>query len=173
MVFVELLSNISVWSVVLFVVGMILIVIELNIPGFGIFGVLGIIALVIDIFITAKTFAQGMIMTAVFFVIIAILLAVLASFVSKGRIPKGLMLKESTSTELGFSSTEDMKYLIGKTGKVVSILRPVGSVDLDGVKLDVITRGEYISKDAVVEVIEVEGNRIVVKEKQDIKSEIT
>ena len=173
MVFIELLSNISVLSVVLFVVGMILIVIEMNIPGFGIFGVLGFVVLIIDIFITAKTFAQGMIMTAGLFVIIAILIAILASFVSKGRMPKGLMLKESTSAELGFSGTEDMKYLIGKTGKVVSILRPVGSVDLDGVKLDVITRGEYIPNDVVVEVIEVEGNRIVVREKQNIVSKNT
>ncbi len=39
-------------------------------------------------------------------------------------------------------------------------------MDLDGVKLDVVTRGEYIPKDTMVEVIEVEGNRIVVREKE-------
>ncbi len=172
----ELISNISVLSVVLFVVGLILIAIEMHLPGFGIFGVLGIIVLVIDIFITAETFVQGMIMTAAFFVIIAVVLAILISFASKGRLlPKGLTLKESTSAELGFSGTEDMKYLIGKTGKAVTVLRPVGSVDLDGVKLDVVTRGEYIPKDTVVEVIEVEGNRIVVREREkaQLKAENT
>jgi membrane-bound ClpP family serine protease len=163
MPFYELISNITVWSVVLFVVGIVLLVIELHIPGFGVFGILGVIVLVIDVFITAKTFTQGLIMTAVLFVIVAVLMAVLASFASKGRLPKGLTLKESTSAELGFSGVEDMKYLIGKAGTTVTVLRPAGNVDLDGVRLDVVTRGEYLEMGTPVEVIEVEGNRIVVR----------
>jgi membrane-bound ClpP family serine protease len=163
MPFYELLSNITVWSVVLFIVGIVLLVIELHIPGFGIFGVLGVIVLVVDIFITAKTFTQGLIMTAVLFVIVVVLMAVLASFVSKGRLPKGLTLKQSNSTEMGFSGAEDMKYLIGKSGTTITVLRPAGIVDFDGVRLDVITRGDYLEKATPVEVIEVEGNRIVVR----------
>ncbi|NMA25805.1 MAG: hypothetical protein GX936_09095 [Clostridiales bacterium] len=163
MPFYELISNITVWSVLLFVVGIVLLVIELHMPGFGVFGVLGVIVLIVDVFITAKTFTQGLIMTAVLFVIVVVLMAVLASFASKGRLPKGLTLKESTSAELGFSGAEDMKYLIGKTGMAVTVLRPVGNVDFDGVRLDVVTRGEYLESGTPVEVIEVEGNRIVVK----------
>jgi membrane-bound ClpP family serine protease len=163
MPFNELLSNITVWSVVLLVAGIVLLAIELHLPGFGIFGFLGILALVVDVLITAKTFVQGLTMTAILFVIVALLMAVMASYASKGRLPKGLMLKESTSAELGFSGVEDMKYLIGKTGTTVTVLRPVGGVDFDGVRLDVVTRGEYLEKDTPVEVIEVEGNRIVVR----------
>ncbi len=166
MAFIELFSNISILTIVLFVAGILLIAIEMHVPGFGVFGILGVIVLVVDIFVTAKTVLQGLIMTAALFVIIVVILAVLASFASKGRLPKGFVLKDSTSADQGFSGTEDMKYLIGKSGKVLSILRPVGSVDLDGVKLDVVTRGEYIPKDTMVEVIEVEGNRIVVREKE-------
>lgn len=163
MPFYELLSNVTVWSVVLFIVGIVLLVIELHIPGFGIFGVLGIIVLIVDVFITAKTLTQGLLMIAVLFVIVVVLMAVLASIASKGRLPKGLTLKESTSAELGFSGVEDMKYLIGKTGITATVLRPVGNVDFDGVRLDVVTRGEYLEKDTPVDVIEVEGNRIVVR----------
>ena len=162
MPFYELISNITVWSVLLFVVGIVLLVIELHMPGFGVFGVLGVIVLIVDVFITAKTFTQGLIMTAVLFVIVVVLMAVLASFASKGRLPKGLTLKESTSAELGFSGAEDMKYLIGKTGMAVTVLRPVGNVDFDGVRLDVVT-GANILRAAPRGVIEVEGNRIVVK----------
>ena len=56
-----------------------------------------------------------------------------------------------------------MKGYLGKIGIVVATCRPAGMADFDGVKLDVVTRGEYIEKGAMVDVIEVEGNRIVVK----------
>ncbi|NLL40050.1 MAG: hypothetical protein GX254_10760 [Clostridiales bacterium] len=162
----ELISNISILSLVFFVLGIVLFIIEINMPGFGVFGILGFISLVACIFVTANTFAQGLIMTAAMFVIVIIILAVFASLASKGYLLKGVALKEATSAELGFSGTEDMKYLIGKAGVALTNLRPVGDADFDGVRLDVVSRGEFIRKGSVVEVIEVEGNRIVVREKE-------
>lgn len=167
MVLTELISNISVLSIILFVVGIIFIVIEMEMPGFGVFGVLGVISLVACIFVTAKTFTQGIIMTSVLIVVVVILLAVMAALASKGYLPKGMKLTESTSAELGFSGAKDMKHLVGKTGKTLTKLRPVGDADFDGVRLDVISRGEYIEKDSVIEVIEVEGNRIVVRARDE------
>lgn len=167
MVIAELISNISVLSLIFFALGIALLIIEMHLPGFGIFGILGFISLVACIFVTADTFAQGLIMTAAMFVIVIIILAVFAFLASKGHLLKAVALKEATSTELGFSGTEDMKYLIGKAGVAVTNLRPVGDADFDGVKLDVVSRGEYIQKGTAVEVIEVEGNRIVVREKKE------
>jgi len=163
--FLALFTNISIISIILFVAGIGLIIVEMFEPGFGFFGVLGVILLIIDVFFTAQTVMQGIILTAIFFAIIVIILSIFLTMASKGRLPKRLILQESTSAEAGFSGTEDMNYLLGKTGTVVTICRPVGNVDFDGVKLDVVSRGEYIEKGTVVEVIEVEGNRIVVKAK--------
>jgi len=165
MEFIDLITNISVLSIILFIVGIGLIVVEMFEPGFGLFGVIGILCLIVCIFVTAQTVVQGLVLTAVFFVIIVILLGIFLAFVSKGRLPKRLILHESETVEQGFSGTEDMKYLMGKTGVVTAICRPVGNVDFDGVKLDVVSRGEYIEKGTTVEVIEIEGNRLVVKEK--------
>lgn len=165
MEFIELLSNISVISIIFFVAGIVLIIIEMYQPGFGAFGVLGIVCLIVCIFVTAQTVLQGIILTAVFFVIILIMVVFFFVFVSKGRLPRKLILQESETLEQGFSGTEDMKYLMGKTGIVTTFCRPSGSVDFDGVKLDVVTRGEFIEKGTLVEVIETEGNRIVVKTK--------
>jgi membrane-bound ClpP family serine protease len=134
-------------------------------PGFGLFGSMGIICFVGCIFVTAKTVLQGIILTTLFFVIIIIMIVIFFTMLSKNRLPKHLVLHESTSAELGFSGTEDMQYLMGKSGMTVSICRPTGNVDFDGVKLDVVSRGEYIDKGRQVEVIEIEGSRIVVKEK--------
>ncbi|MBE6992358.1 MAG: hypothetical protein E7430_07250 [Ruminococcaceae bacterium] len=158
-------ADISVVSIVIFVIGVAMLVAEVFQPGFGFFGVGGIICLLVDIIITADTLAEGLIMAAVLFVLVALLLIVSAAMFSKGRLPKKLVLTESTDTQSGFSGVEDMQYLLGKEGKAVTDLRPAGMMDMDGVRLDVVSRGDYIRAGSAVEVVEVESNRIVVRSK--------
>ena len=167
MEFIDLFTGMTAISLVLFIAGISFIIIEMFDPTFGfngLFGILGIITLIVNVFITANSFKQGIILTVILFIIVVAILFVFLALVSKGRIPKKLILEDSTSAEEGFSGTEDMQYLLGKTGVVSNICRPVGSVDFDGVKLDVVSRGEYIEKGTTVEVIEVEGNKIVIRE---------
>ena len=162
-----MLGNVSVISIILFLVGIAFVIIELYQPGFGFFGIAGLVCLVVCIFVTAQTVRQGLILSAVFFVLLIILLVIFFTLISKGRLPKKLVLQESTSAELGFSGAEDMRHLLGKTGTVMSTCRPAGNADFDGAKHDVISRGEFIDKGATVEVIEIEGVRIVVIEKKE------
>ena len=171
MEFLSLFTNVSVLSIILFVVGVGLIIVEMFEPGFGFFGAFGIISLIACIFVTAETVAEGLVLTAIFFVILLILLGIFLILVSKGRLPGKLVLRESETREQGFSGTEDMAYLMGKTGTVVTICRPVGNVDFNGVKLEVVTQGEFIEKGETVEVVEIEGNRVVVKPVNEIKKE--
>jgi len=164
MEFIQVLSNFSLISIILFVVGIGLLIAEMYQPGFGLFGILGIVSLIACIFVTAQTIMQGLILTGVFFVIILILLAIFILFFSK-KLPGSFILKEEETLDQGFSGTEDMRYLMGRTGTVLTLCRPAGTVDFDGVRLDVVSNGEYIEKGTFVEVIEIEGNRVVVKEK--------
>jgi len=163
MEFIELWANVSIFSIILFVIGVGLIIVEMFEPGFGFFGAFGIIALIACIFVTAETVAQGLTLTAIFFVLLIILLAIFLTLVSKGKLPGKLVLKEAETLDQGFSGTEDMAYLMGKSGIVITTCRPVGNVDFDGVKLEVVTQGEFYEKGAKVEVVEIEGNRVVVK----------
>jgi len=163
MEFMEMFTNISIFSIILFIVGVGLLVVEMFEPGFGFFGVFGIISLIVCIFVTADTVAQGLALTAIFFVLILILLGIFLALVSKGRLPGKLILKESETTDQGFVGTEDMAYLMGKKGLIVTTCRPVGNADFDGVKLEVVTKGEFIEKGETIEVVEIEGNRVVVK----------
>ena len=161
----ELIGNVSVMSVILFIAGILLIIIELYQPGFGVIGGLGIICLVACIVMTAQTIMQGLVLTVAFIALIFVLLILFFVLLSKDRMPKKLVLQESTSAELGFSGTEDMQHLLGKNGTVVTVCRPSGNADIEGVKHDVVSNGEFIQKGVEIEVIEVEGSRIVVKEK--------
>ena len=165
MALVELFANISWISIVLFIIGIGLLIVEMFDPGFGVFGIFGILSLIGCIFVTAKTVTEGIILTAVFFVIVLIMLGLFLFLVSKGKLPGRLVLKDATSKVEGFSGTKDLNEYLGKSGVVTTICRPVGNVDFDGVKLEVVTLGEFIEKGVTVEVIEIEGNRVVVKAK--------
>ena len=58
---------------------------------------------------------------------------------------------------------DDMKVLLGKSGQTRSVLRPAGIADFDGVRLDVVTEGEFIEAGEPVTITRVEGGRIVVR----------
>ncbi|MFP4532435.1 MAG: NfeD family protein [Desulfobacterales bacterium] len=62
------------------------------------------------------------------------------------------------------SQSEKLGGYMGKTGTTVTNLRPAGTARIDGRRVDVVSRGEFIEKDKPVVVIAVEGNRVVVRE---------
>jgi membrane-bound serine protease (ClpP class) len=52
---------------------------------------------------------------------------------------------------------------MGKQGRAWSPLRPAGIADIEGHRVDVVSEGELIEAGQPIEVIRVDGNRIVVK----------
>ena len=161
MAFIDMFNAFTVVSIVLFAGGIILLLIEIFEPGFGVFGALGVILLIINIFVTANTVSQGVTLTLFTFAIIAVLFIIFLIVVAKGKL--GRMIHKST--ESGYSGTKDLSHLVRKTGVVLTTCRPAGAAEIGGEKFDVVTLGEFIEVGANVVVVEVEGNRIVVKEK--------
>jgi membrane-bound ClpP family serine protease len=147
--------------------GMALIVVEVFMPGFGLPGVSGIVLLGAAVFLTLKNYG-GMAALGITIVIIAalaILVTVSLKSVSRGTLSKtAFVLRNTTSSEEGFDSVADMREFLGRRGETRTILRPVGVAEFDGVRLDVVTEGEYIGKERPVVIVRVEGSRIVVRQ---------
>ena len=75
-----------------------------------------------------------------------------------------LVLETETRASEGYvSSSREEDELLGKEGVTVSELRPAGIALINGRRTDVVTDGEFVAVDQVVEVIEVSGNRVVVR----------
>lgn len=53
---------------------------------------------------------------------------------------------------------------MGDCGKTLTRLRPAGKAMINGRRMDVIAQGEMIDEGRMVEVVEIEGIRIVVRE---------
>jgi len=64
----------------------------------------------------------------------------------------------------GSGAMVGLKELVGKEGVAMTQLRPAGMARLEGKKVDVVSEGAVIEKGARVKVIEVEANRVVVRD---------
>lgn len=163
------------WEELLLVAtGVILLGLELFvIPGFGVAGVGGIVALAAGLGMTlvGAGATSSVIIGAFGRVAISILLAVAGGFALLRvlpRLPFGrrLVLDAEMGAEQGYTSPPASDRLrLGRTGTALSPLRPAGMADINGDRVDVVSDGGFIEAGAAIEVTRVEGNRVVVRER--------
>jgi membrane-bound serine protease (ClpP class) len=68
-----------------------------------------------------------------------------------------------TASEEGFSASKGFEDLLEKEGVTVTPLHPSGIAHIDGRRVDVLSMGEMVPRSTRIKVIEVRGNRVVVK----------
>jgi membrane-bound ClpP family serine protease len=112
------------------------------------------------VFTDISTFAGYMMILADLFVLPAV---VFVGFKIMASSP--VTLKTSLSREAGYTSqSEALAGWLGKTGEAITDLRPAGTAKIEGKRVDVVSRGEYIGKGSQIRVTAVDGNRVVVRE---------
>lgn len=77
-----------------------------------------------------------------------------------------MVLSAEQRRQEGYQGTPDYGTFLGKTGIALTALRPAGSALIDKQRLNVVTEGEFLEKDTAIEVIRVEGYRLVVRQHQ-------
>lgn len=150
------------WIIFLLVIGLLMVCLEVFIPG-GIVGTLGSFCLLGSIVMafTERGTTFGFYWTAA--VVVVTLLGLFISIKVLPRSPAGKRLLLGSS-EAGFSAAESgLEKWIGKRGQAITTLRPAGMIAVEGERVDVVTGGEYLPKGTPVEVIRVDGNRVVVR----------
>ncbi|HEY8444002.1 MAG TPA: NfeD family protein [Clostridia bacterium] len=166
--FVELFAGMGVAAGVCLVLGLILCIIEIFQPGFGIFGGLGALLIIAGLVIRML---QGGTLLMLFIMIFIIIVILLAAFMIMVRSMKYGWLSRSDLVQKGTAvnpvrsdATMDFSYLLDKTGIASTPLRPSGKAIIEDKEYDVVASGAFISKGVEIKVIEVEGARIVVRE---------
>jgi len=143
-------------AIVLFTMGLVLIFAEILLPG-AIMGILGFGMVVGSIYLGFRV-GQGLGVTLLVLGAATVpVFAVLWYHVLSKKFAVRRTLEDASSAERGLSE------LIGKQGVSTTNLRPSGMAEIDGKRIDVVTDGEMIDKGTRVEVVEVEGNRVVVR----------
>ena len=174
------------WHVLLFLLGLTLLLIEVFvIPGFGLIGVAGVIAMFTGlVLMVVPSTGHGPIpmpapemgqrlQDSLMYTLVGILGSAAAFYyITKyfGSIPvlNKLVLKApgSRDTDRHISGDEAVgggHVHTGALGRVVTKLRPSGRAQIDGRLVDVMSVGEWIEPGKPVRVVEVHGNRIVVE----------
>lgn len=152
--------------VICFIVGVALLVAEVFMPGFGIAGITGIVLEVISIVLVYLKYGglAAMGLTIVILAVIGISISVSLRSATKGRLSKSpIILKDSETTAEGYIASADMDVFIGREGETITPLRPTGMADFDGIRLNVVSEGDYIPKGIPVRVQVTDGSRVVVR----------
>ena len=155
----------SIGGIALTVIGMVLIMIEIVIPGFGAAGISGGVALIAGLILgSAGNISYAMFSLLIVLAILIIFAVVVFRSALKGKLSRSPVVL-NTSIDAGSTELfdEDMQNLIGKTGVTATALRPSGIAVIDGRRLDVVTLAEFIGKGEPVVVERVEGVKILVK----------
>ncbi len=163
-------------EIILFTAGVILLMLELLvIPGFGIVGILGIVAIFSSLVLSLVgrfdllTF-NDLVTLAISKVIVAFIGSMIFAVVffkifPRTSVGKQVILQNSEAQEDGYVAQKtERAALIGQIGVTLTWLHPSGTAIFDGRRFDVVTEGEFIEKNREVEVIDVEGMRIVARE---------
>ena len=146
------------------IVGVVLLVVEMYVPGFGAPGISGIALLVLGFVLLKPPLAEGLILFAILAAILCVALSICLYSASKGRLSKSKLVLNDVAVPASVAENNDLNYFIGREGVTHTALRPAGIGEFDGVKLNVVSDGEFIDKDARISVLSVKGNRIVVRE---------
>lgn len=144
------------------IAGLLLIGAEIFVPG-GILGLIGGIMLMAAIvigFIQFKGYG-GYIAIAIVLLLGCSVYLWLHLF---PKSPIGQRMTARRDLATAKAGDETLSALVGTTGTASSDLRPGGFATIQGKRIDVITRGEMIARNTPVQVVKVEGSRVIVTE---------
>lgn len=168
-------GTMSAWVVILFIIGIVLLALELFvIPGFGIAGIGGIACIVVSLlgamlYGVSGGFDTGLLGRASLILISGALLAagmvwLLMSRFAPRRLREATALMHEQKTELGYIGVDTAPAaMTGHTGVAVTALRPAGKVRIDGQIYDASSTGEYIDAGSSVRVVRYETAQIFVE----------
>jgi len=163
-------------EVLLFVVGLVLVVVEIFfVPGLGVPGVLGLIFVITSLVLALigipldVSFETGILTNAMTRVMLSLLGAfvlalVVGRLVSRSAMGQALVLQDA---ETGFLSAPSAFDLVGQVGEALTDLRPAGKVVIDGARHEASSEREFIPRGAKVRVIGREGPQLIVRSEEE------
>jgi len=170
------------WVVIMFLIGIVLLALEIFvIPGFGIAGVAGIIAILASLLgamihtdsltgVDFKSVWQALGTLGIGSCLAVGVVLWLTSKHGPKRFRNVAALTDELSVNKGFVGVDMApSALVGKKGRSLTALRPSGKVEIEGDIYDATSTGEFIHSDRPVKVVRYEAAQVyVIEEKTEI-----
>ncbi|MBI9068232.1 MAG: nodulation protein NfeD [Salinivirgaceae bacterium] len=179
------------WEIALFIVGIILIGVEIfAIPGFGVAGISGIIATVVGLSLAMvdnfdfELDGSGLFFTVLFKSLVLVLGSMFLSFIASIYISKRLFassyigskitLTKSQTTSEGYIAVDSSKKsLVGRIGLTESLLHPSGTVIIDDQAYDAKAEYGFIEKNEKIKVTRFETSQLYVIKTTEVEANST
>lgn len=147
---------------VLCIVGLGLVASEILLPG-GILGTFGLLAIAVGVFISFNSngFWPGLITLVTVLLLGLALVMFMFKKLPEMKMSQGLCLDKTLSGKDELEFTLAVK--VGDEGVALHLLRPSGTVDFSGARVDVVSSGSPIEANEKVKIIAIQGARVVVE----------
>jgi membrane-bound serine protease (ClpP class) len=154
-------------SLALCLAGLAAVIIEFFVPAAGVIGVLGFGSIVSGIVLAYVRYGSGVGAAFLIGAVVATpaVIALYFKLFPTSFVGRWLILKGEQKVDDGFVAYEPKDYggLVGAEGVALTVLRPSGMAQFDGVKHSVVTAGDYVERGEPVCVAKVQGSRIIVR----------
>lgn len=156
--------------IILQLAGVVVIIAEIIIPSGGILSIaaLGVFGYSLFIVFNEISNTVGFAFVAADLILIPVLVIVGLKLLARSPVT----LRKTLSRKEGVSSqSSELESYVGTQGNAVTDLRPAGIAVINGKRVNVVTRGEYLDKDSAIIVTAVTGNQIIVRKKDEPERE--
>ena len=155
---------VELYHIAVFLAGVLMIIVEILLPTVGLLAGLGVAAMLYSIVLALGGDISALAALGIALAISVVLFLLIVSRLPSSKLWNKIVLQKSARSEEGYVSAMEQSELVGKSGEVLTELRPSGTVRIDGRPVDVISEGAFIQKGKSIVVLSVNGSRVVVRE---------
>jgi membrane-bound serine protease (ClpP class) len=145
--------------ITLLLVGAILMLLETVLPGL-VAGTIGLLCLVVAVYLGYADFG---VQTGNKILALVVVGLVVGTFAWIKWLPDSRIAARFVSKSQVGSMNNERHDLLHKTGRTVTVLRPSGTALFNDQRVDVVTEGQMVEKGVQVQVVAIEGLRVVVR----------
>jgi membrane-bound ClpP family serine protease len=151
-------------ALILFTIGVIMLLAEILLPTGGILVVVSLLffALGVGIILARGTTTEAVV--AIAGLAVGLPAAGFVAVTAWRRMSIGTVLPEDAIAPGAIAGAAEFEALKNRTGKTVSTMRPSGTVDFDGARVDAMTEGVMLDAGVWVRCIEVKSGKVIVRQ---------
>ncbi len=167
MEFIQIFTEMHWVPALLLIVGMLMMIMEIFVSGFGFFGVSGILSLIAGVIVRIcfglnLTQSLTLILLVIGFLFLVVMVMVYGA--KYGILGKtGLFERRTTLPDNYNKADRELRRLVGRNGKTVSKLDLAGQAKIRGKIYDVVSISSYIEPNTNIKVVEIKDNAIMVR----------
>lgn len=147
------------WIIILAMLGLLLAFVEILMPGFGLFGILGAVSLLGSLAAAYVLYGMNVFLGLLLCAVLVFFLMLV--FAKKSGLYNRVVLTDKQEAQ-GFDENQ-LRGLLGQVGVTQSTLRPYGVAEFDGRTVDVCSAGDFIDRGERVQVVQIAGKTVTVK----------